>query len=182
MSKTRKLTSLTRSDDIWPSRSKMNFSLSIVLRFCEFEENVLLLWWSILRHLMQWGNWVTKTDKGVIVTSTNHELGCNSTHARFSRFSFKELFPALPCSTHVDVTWVFYSGFWLRFFFVNKNKLLEFHRLLWVDSCQLNVLLLKLVKWQSFNVSVVNQKSYIIRLSQAFFSRSNRAEKTPNPP
>lgn len=118
MSKTRKLTSLTRSDDIWPSRSKMNFSLSIVLRFCEFEENVLLLWWSILRHLMQWGNWVTKTDKGVIVTSTNHELGCNSTHARFSRFSFKELFPALPCSTHVDVTWVFYSGFWLRFFFL----------------------------------------------------------------
>lgn len=118
MSKTRKLTSLTRSDDIWPSRSKMNFSLSIVLRFCEFEENVLLLWWSILRHLMQWGNWVTKTDKGVIVTSTNHELGCNSTHARFSRFSFEELFPALPCSTHVDVTWVFYSGFWLRFFFL----------------------------------------------------------------
>lgn len=118
MSKTRKLTSLTRSDDIWPSRSKMNFSLSIVLRFCEFEENVLLLWWSILRHLMQWGNWVTKADKGVIVTSTNHELGCNSTHARFSRFSFEELFPALPCSTHVDVTWVFYSGFWLRFFFL----------------------------------------------------------------
>ena len=125
MSKTRKLTSLTRSDDIWPSRSKMNFSLSIVLRFCEFEENVLLLWWSILRHLMQWGNWVTKTDKGVIVTSTNHELGCNSTHARFSRFSFEELFPALPCSTHVDVTWVFYSGFWLRFFLLVKINCLN---------------------------------------------------------
>ena len=126
MSKTRKRTSLTRNDDIWPSGSKMNFSLSIVLRSCEFEENVLLLWWSILRHLMQWGNWVTKTDKGVIVTSTNHELGCNSTHARFSRFSFKELFPALPCSTHVDVTWVFYSGFWLCFFLLVKTNCLNF--------------------------------------------------------
>lgn len=126
MSKTRKRTSLTRNDDIWPSGSKMNFSLSIVLRSCEFEENVLLLWWSILRHLMQWGNWVTKTDKGVIVTSTNHELGCNSTHARFSRFSFKELFPALPCSTYVDVTWVFYSGFWLRFFLLVKINCLNF--------------------------------------------------------
>ena len=126
MSKTRKLTSLTRSDDIWPSRSKMNFSLSIVLRFCEFEENVLLLWWSILRHLMQWGNWVTKTDKGVIVTSTNHELGCNSTHARFSRFSFEELFPALPCSTHVDVIWVFTVGFDCVFFLLVKINFLNF--------------------------------------------------------
>lgn len=182
MSKTRKLTSLTSSDDIWPSRSKMNFSLSIVLRSCEFEENVLLLWWSILRHLMQWGNWVTKTDKGVIVTSTNHELGCNSTHARFSRFHSKNCFP--PCCVLLTLMWLefFTVGFDCVFFFVSKNKLLEFHRLLWVDSCQLNVLLLKLVKWHSFNVSVVNQKSYIIRLSQAFFFRSNRAEKTPNPP
>lgn len=108
------------------SRSKMNFSLSIVLRFCEFEENVLLLWWSILRHLMQWGNWVTKTDKGVIVTSTNHELGCNSTHARFSRFHSKNCFP--PCRVLLTLMWLesFTVGFDCVFFLLVKINCLNF--------------------------------------------------------
>lgn len=126
MSKTRKLTSLIRSDDIWPSRSKMNFSLSIVLRSCEFEENVLLLWWSILRRLMQWGNWVTKTDKGVIVASNNHELGCNSTHARFSRFHSKNCFP--PCRVLLTLMWLefFTVGFDCVFFLLVKINFLNF--------------------------------------------------------